>query len=410
MNFTPSQKVSIPMGICPALHFGFMVGLLLSMLPHGVLASDPPSKEVGISPVWSERPARVVTFDSNGGNHSVGSWEGVKRNQNGNTPSAVVPPTPVQQLGKRADEAMASGDYDEATRLLEKAREVSPNDATLIPKLNAARFQKISTEVKAANSRRGVELSRVLEQAAKTLPLQLQSPSPTVALADVGGNPNTDPRVVDLRGVQSFVVDPAFFKPGRVGETLQTAPGRRFTEPPAPGETLSPVAFAGSPYATIFESAEIEKLILGGLRSDPAKVPGDLHKSWEAWNRKIDALPPQPVYVVTSARDAAFEPSRLQVKAAYEDYRKRRKELLGVAANASIRAMRSMIEGMENEAWFKPGDNLELKTKNDPLLKATLDERARVVRWYAELYLDEAENRAYQEMADRVTRILKENQ
>lgn len=360
-----------------------------------------------------QRPASVQTIDSNGRNHPIGLWDDVKRTRDrtssDNISQGAAPSTPVQQPEVQADAALARGDYDEALRLLELARVQSPHNAALIPRINAVRSAKLANEVREVNVRRGVELSRVLGRAEQSLPAQLRSPAPTVALANVAREPLTDAAVIDLRGVQYLVVDPAFFKPAAAGGSLNTQGVRRFIEPPEPGKTLSPVAFAGSPYAAVFESREFETLMLGGLRTDPAQEPGGLHRAREAFLRKVDALPPQSIHVVTTASDEELRASQLKVKAAYQDYRKRRKALLGAAANSSLRAMRSMLEGMENEGWFKPGDNLAAKAGTDPFLKATMDERARVVRWYAELYLDEAEDRAYRELAARVTRIMKED-
>lgn len=359
-----------------------------------------------------QRPASVQTIDSNGRNHPIGLWTDIRRNQNrtsSDNPPPVTSSTPIQQPETQADAALVRGDYDEALRILEQARAQSPNGAALIPRINAVRSAKLANEVRAVNVRRSAELSHVLKQAEQSLPAQLRLPAPTVALADVAHEPLTDATVIDLRGVQYLVVDPAFFKPVAAGGSSNTQAVRRFIEPPEPGKTLSPVAFAGSPYATVFEGPEFEALMLGGLRKDPAKEPGALHRTRQAFLRKVDALPPQSLHVVTTASDEELRASQLKVKAAYQDYRKRRTALLGAAANSSLRAMRSMLDGMENEGWFNPGDNLVAKAESDPFLKATMDERARVVRWYAELYLDEAEDRAYRELAARVTRIMKEN-
>lgn len=360
-----------------------------------------------------QRPASVQSIDSNGNNHPIGLWSEVRRTHNrassDNPSQGRAPSVPDQQPETQADAALARGDYDEALRWLELARAQSPNPAALIPRINAVRSAKLANEVREVNVRRGVELNRILVQAERNLPAQLRSPAPTVALANVAREPLTDAAVIDLRGVQYLVVDPAFFKPVAAGGSANTQAVRRFIEPPEPGGTLSPVAFAGSPYVAVFESPEFEALMLGGPRMDPAREPGGLHRAREAFLRKVDALPPQSIHVVTTASDEELRASQLKVKAAYQDYRKRRKALLGAAAHSSLRAMRSMLEGMENEGWFKPGDNLVAKTEADPFLKATLEERARVVRWYAELYLDEAEDRAYRELAARVTRIMKEN-
>ena len=357
-----------------------------------------------------QRPARAEAIDSNGNSHSLGPWEEVRRNRiSSDNPGPAIPsPAPDQHPEAQADAALARGNYDEAVRLLELARAQSPDPAALIPRINAVRSAKLANEVRAVNVRRGVELHRVLDQAARNLPAQLRSPSPAVALASVAPEPLSDASVIDLRGVQYLVVDPAFFKSTGAGHAGHQSV-RRFIEPPEPGKTLSPVAFAGSPYVAVFETPEFEALMLGGLGMEPARQPGELHRARAAFLRKIDALPPQSIHVVTTASDEELQASRTKVKTAYQEYRKRRKALLGAAVNSSLREMRSMLKGMENEGWFKPGDDLVAKTASDPLLKAMLDERARVVRWYAELYLDEAEDRAYRELALRVTRIMKEN-
>ncbi|MBI3129839.1 MAG: hypothetical protein HYZ13_00635 [Acidobacteria bacterium] len=358
-----------------------------------------------------QRPPRAEAIDSNGNRHSLGPWEEVRRNRaSSDHPGPAIPsPGPDQHPEAQADAALARGDYDEAVRLLELARTQSPDPAALIPRINAVRSAKLANEVRAVNVRRGVELHRVLDQAARSLPAQLRSPSPAVALASVAPEPLSDASVIDLRGVQFLVVDPAFFKSTGAAGNSGGKSARRFIEPPEPGKTLSPVAFAGSPYVAVFETPEFEALMLGGLGMEPARQPGESHRARAAFLRRIDALPPQSIHVVTTASDEEFQASRAKVKTAYQEYRKRRKALLGAAVQSSLREMKSMLQGMEDEGWFKRGDDLVAKTASDPLLKATLDERARVVRWYAELYLDEAEDRAYRELALRVTRIMKEN-
>jgi hypothetical protein len=359
-----------------------------------------------------QRPARAQTIDANGKSHDLGLWAEVRRNHDrsagGTLPQGAAPSAPVQQPEALAEEALARGDYDEALRLLEVARAQSPNGAALIPRINAVRSAKLANEVRQVNVRRGLELKRVLGQAEHSLPAQLRAPTPTVALANVTQEPLTDTTVIDLRGVQYLVVDPAFFKPA-AGGISNTQAARRFIEPPEPGKTLSPIAFAGSPYTAVFESKDFETLMLGGLHQEPGREAGALHRARQALLHRVDAMPPQPLHVVTTASDEEISASQLKVKQAYQTYRKRRTELLGAAVTSSLRAMRSMLDGMENEGWFKPGDNLVAKADSDPLLRATMDERARVVRWYAELYLDEAEDRAYRELAARVTRIMKEN-
>lgn len=356
-----------------------------------------------------QHPAQLYKIDSSGREKRISSWDEESRNRTSSTVTPSMVPIVVTDPETLADDALRRGDYDEALRLFEKARPNSPNVATLNSKMHLARVANLNLQVKKANALRAVELNRVLKQAEKSLPAQLRSPSPTVALKAAGFEPPDDAMVVDLRGAQSFVVDPAFFKTGSTGAKTDGQSRRRFIEPPVPGKTLSPLAFAGSPYARVFETPEFESLMLEGLEKDPAKEPGHVHRAREAFFQRIDALPPQLIHLVTTADDSALEASRLQVKAAYEAYRKRRTTLLHAAGNAALKEMKSMLLGMEAEGWFKPGDNLVLKTGKDPILKANLDERARVVRWRAELYLDEAEDWAYREMAARVTRIMKEN-
>ena len=359
-------------------------------------------KQIAEQKAIPQRPPRVETIDANGRNESAGTWADVRRDHaaGNDTPAVVAPPAPDPEA--EADAALARGDYDEALRLLALARAKAPDAATLIAKMNGVRAAQLAKEVRAVNARRQIELNGVLQRAEQNLPTQLRSPSPTVALEAAGFDPPSDATIVDLRGTQSFVIDPAFFH----GAATNAQAAHRFIEPPEPGKTLSPVAFAGSPYTAVFETPEFEALMLSGLDAQP-KEP--VNRVREAFFKGLDALPPQRIHVVTTADDAVFEASRLQVKAAYEDYRKRRSELLHAAGSSSLKAMRTMLDGMENEGWFKPGDNLLAKVDGDPLLRATLDERARVVRWYAELYLDEAEDRAYRELAARVTRIMKEN-
>jgi tetratricopeptide (TPR) repeat protein len=357
----------------------------------------------------AQAPAQVYEIGPSGRENRVGPWAEAneKRNSRYDMPPVVAPPPPDPEA--LADAALARGDYDEAIRLFEQARPNSAHAGALASKLNIAHMAKLNLQANKANAQRAVELSRVLKQAGKSLPAQLRTPSPAVALQAAGFEPPSDAMVVDLRGAQSFVVDPAFFKAGATGARTHGQAMRRFIEPPEPGKTLSPLAFAGSPYARVFETPEFDTLMLEGLQKGPAKEPGQLHRAREAFFRRIDALPPQLIHLVTTADDSALAASRLQVKAAYEAYRKRRTTLLHAAGNAALKEMRSMLDGMEAEGWFTSGDNLVLKTEKDPILRANLDERARVVRWRAELYLDEAEDWAYREMAARVTRIMKEN-
>lgn len=357
-----------------------------------------------------QRPPEVQTLGSNGEVRSRSSWDEAVRRQ---TPAAAQPPptpvpSPIDTLVTQADAASGRGDFAEAIRLLSQATAMSPNPA-LLAKLDGLRAAKLNREVHDANTRRGTELNGVLDRAQRNLPAQLLLPAPTVALANVAGDPLDDTMTVDLRGAQSFVVDPSFFKPGPMRDAPNDGSAGRFTEPPVPGKPLPPRAFADSPYVAVFETPEFTALMLSGMEEGPTARPGDLNRQRQAFLRRIDALPPQLIHLVTTAEEKELEASRLQVKEAYESYRKRRSELLGAAANATLQEMKSMITGMENEGWFKKGDNLMEKEANDPLFNATLNERARVVRWYAELYLDEAENRAYREMAARVTRIMKEN-
>lgn len=355
----------------------------------------------------SQRITQAWRMGEDGSRQSLGGWDEVARRQNVAPQGSSAPATtPTRDTLALVDAATGRGDFTEALRLLTEASAKSPSDQELLVKMNMVRAAKLANEVHEANSRRGVELDRILIQAEKNLPQQLRMPSPTVALADVIGDPPSDAMVVDLRGVQSYVVDPAFFKTAATGGNGAV---RRFIEPPEPGKSLSALAFSGSPYATVFESPEYETLMLSGLRDAPVKEPGDVHRAREAFLRKVDDLPSRLIHVVTTANEQELEASRLKVKAAYEDYRKRRRVLLAAAANASLRQMRSMLQGMEDEGLIKPGDNLLAKTEGDPLLKATIDDRARLVRWHAELYLDEAEEVAYREMADRVTRIMKES-
>lgn len=370
-------------------------------------------KQIDAQKQIPQRPAEAKTIGSNGEFRSLGSWDNVVRRQNllsdGRTSAAVPASSPVDEMVTLADAASSRGDFDEALRLLTHATVKSPNDRALLSRVNALRAAKLNREVHDANSRRGADLNRALGQAEQSLPAQLRLPSPTVALANVTGAPLDDTMSVDLSGVQSFVVDPAFFKPKTTSGAPNDGSAARFAEPPVPGKPLPARVFADSPYVAIFETPEFTQLMLSGLEEKPVAKPGDLHREREAFLRRVDALPPQLIHVVTTANEKELEASRLQVKAAYEDYRKRRTELLRAAGGACLREMRAMIDGMENEGWFKPGDNLVAKEANDPLFRATINERARVVRWYAELYLDEAENRAYREMAARVTRIMKEN-
>ena len=359
-----------------------------------------------------QRPPRVETIDSNGVHERTGSWEDVRPNRSAsNDPPVVAPPAPDPEA--EADAAVTRGDYDQALRLLKQALATTTDARSLVYKMNVICAAKLTQEVRAVNARRAEELNGVLKQAEQNLPMQLRSVAPNVALAAAQFERPSETTLVDLRGAQSFVVDPAFFRgvgtggaAANTGATANTQAARRFIEPPEPGKTLSPVAFAGSPYTAVFETPEFEALMLSGLN---APVAEPVNRVRVAFFKRLDALPPQPIHVVTTAEDAMFEASRLQVKAAYEEYRKRRAHFLHVAGDASLKAMRTMLDGMENEGWFKPGDNLLAKVESDPVLKATLDERARLVRWYAELYLDEAEDRAYRELADRVTSIMKEN-
>jgi hypothetical protein len=371
-------------------------------------------KQTDAQKLIPQRPAETKTIGSDGEIRSRGSWDDAVRRQSpppaSEAPSPIPDSSSVEKVVAQADAASSSGDFDAALELLTHAAVKSPNDQTLLSRINALRMAKLNREVHEANSRRGVDLNRVLGQAEQNLPAQLRLPSPTVALGNLGSDSLDDTMTVDLSGAQSFVVDPAFFKP----TTASGAPNResagRFAEPPVPGKPLPPQVFADSPYVAIFESPEFTELMLSGLGEEPAPKPGELNRARVAFLRRVDALPPQLIHLVTTADEKELEASRLQVKQTYEDYRQRRTELLTAAAQATLREMRSMIDGMENEGWFKRGDNLVEKEANDPLFRATMNERARVVRWYAELYLDEAENRAYREMAARVTRIMKENQ
>ena len=327
------------------------------------------------------------------------------------SPQAPAPTeeTPAQ-IQARSDEALQRGDYDGALAILAKALEKNPGDRELIAKQTELRRQQLNAWATKANESRAKELKRVLEKARTALVEEMNLPSPEAALKDMLGDSSTDiPRPPDLGTCDTMVVDPCFFESQGNGQVGVNA-ARRFVEPPEPGKTLSAVAFADSRYKGAFESPENEALFEGLIeqvaRELPPK-PGDLHRKREAWIRRWEQVPPRPLKVLSGSKAQELERSRQKVQVAYEEYLQRRKKLIAAALHRCVKEMTAMLEGMEKEGWWKPGASF-IELENDPLVKAEMDKRAWQVRWYSELYLDEAEEQAFRELAARVTSIMKE--
>lgn len=361
----------------------------------------------------TQRPPTLQVIDAEGRNRPIGLWSDVKPRQDlasgSSSPNLVSSKPPDPQPDAAADAALMRGDYDEAIRILELERSRTRDDAALRIRIADIRLAKTIKEVRELNRQRQVELGRVLKKAELSLPAQLRMPAPSVDLAAVAPAPLIDSTVVDLRGVQFLVIDPTFFRPTGAGGSTGARSHRRFIEPPEPGKPLTAFAFADSPYSAAFENPEFQKLKHWSPAQGGARAPGELNRARKAFLERVAATPAKSIHVVTTATDEAFQKSRLKVKAAYEQYLKRRSELLGTAANHSVRDMASMLKGMEQEGWIKPGENLQKKEKVDPVFAAALEDRTRAIRWYGEIRLDQAEELAYRELAANVTRIMKED-
>ncbi|MCF7975767.1 MAG: hypothetical protein K9N55_18260 [Phycisphaerae bacterium] len=364
------------------------------------------------------KPVGEIRLREFQGGHWVdlGTQSDWDRNHRQTTDTFTAPLPPVktaEQIRKEQGEleknqgiqALFAGDYTKAITLLSHARTSLPQDTTITDKLREARTALMNKLNAEADARRRTLIQSAITTATTSLETVFAAPPPSVSLTSVWG----DPMVVDLSDASTLSVDPKSLKGLHIESNgpLPPPPTGLPAGPPEPNPNRTPkptdaqmlAYFSGKKFDTLFFEYQ-----LGRMQTPAPSLR--FHEMIDESLKLLDTVPMRPIQVKSSAGMDELEAARPKVTKALESFKTRYHQLHLKATLRAIDDYSDVLDQLEADGWWKPGDDIEKAIAADPYLSRFVEAEAKKMNLRMLDYWDAAAETAYTELAAQMRAIM----
>lgn len=390
---------------------GWLGGPITTVLILQILLSTPLRAEQ--DPGVPMGPIKVREW-SGGHWNDRGLWSDWERDHsqtiNSSAPSPVKTAEQVRQEEGEVDktkgmDALSVGNYELAITLLSQARASLPQDTTITDKLLEARTELMKRMRAEADATRRRVLDRAIQTATASLEAVFATPTPQASLPTAWG----DPMVVDLTDARTLTVDPRLLSGLSLGTNhpFPPPPTGLAARPPEPDPKRIPRStdaqflafFSGQAYEDLFFEYQMSRL-------EVAMPSPRFHELIEESLKLLDTVPMRPIQVRSSAELQELDATRPMVAKAVEAFRSRLHQLHYEATWQATREFSDFLQLLEDDGWWKKGENIQKAIAADPQLSQLVDEEVNKSRLRMLDYLDTAAATAYDGLANQMRTIL----